>query len=190
MTSTSDRIEGLTELESCVLGVVWRRGPCSAYVVRLEFAHSHSAQWSASAGSIYPAVKRLQGLGLLDSTPRPWGRRGRTELTLTSAGLGALRAWIQRMDSWTADPTSDPVRTRLFFLDALELDEERRAAIRKAEENTRSKLESLRRHVEDLKHASAGVEYLAALGGVFELEARSRWLEAIRETLALRPSSE
>ena len=33
----------LTEVEGCALGVVWQRGPCTAYEVRMEFAVEHRA---------------------------------------------------------------------------------------------------------------------------------------------------
>lgn len=181
------RQDGLTELESCILGVVWRRSPCSPYAVRREFADSKSAQWSASAGSIYPAIKRLERAGLLASVLRPWGSRGKTELTLTPQGLAALRRWIRRLEPWTGDPTSDPVRTRFFFLDALEAAEERLAAVDEAEERTRAKLDILKRYVDDLGREASVAEQLAALGGVFELEGRLRWLEAVRKALCGDP---
>ena len=49
----------LTELEGAVLSVLARRQPLSAYGIRKEFEAAVTRSWSASAGSVYPLVKRL-----------------------------------------------------------------------------------------------------------------------------------
>ncbi len=53
----------LSELEAVVLGLVWSDGPCTAYAVRRTVQASLSAQWSGSAGAVYPAVARLEQRG-------------------------------------------------------------------------------------------------------------------------------
>ncbi|HZN05057.1 MAG TPA: helix-turn-helix transcriptional regulator, partial [Candidatus Polarisedimenticolia bacterium] len=84
----------LTELEGCVLGVLSTLGPCTAYVVRCHFLESPSPYWSGSAGSIYPLLKRLRGLGLVQERPREEGRRRSILLSLTAAGRTALAGWL------------------------------------------------------------------------------------------------
>src|SRR3712207_7587532 len=51
-----------TTLFRSVLGVVSRRGPCSAYAVQANF-ELVSAGWSASPGSVYPLMRKLAALG-------------------------------------------------------------------------------------------------------------------------------
>jgi DNA-binding PadR family transcriptional regulator len=178
------RVE-LTELECTILGVVWRRQPCSAYLVGKEFEVSQSSQWSASAGSIYPALQRLERAGFVTAHKEPWGRNGRSEFRLSPAGLATLTRWISDLDSTLATPTPDPIRTRLFFLDALSDTADRQAALDSALALTAESLKKLEALVQELAELGPEAEHLAALGGVFELEARLRWLQHIRSRMAI-----
>jgi DNA-binding PadR family transcriptional regulator len=168
-----------TELEYCALGVIWRRGPCSAYAVRSEFAKSASAYWSASAGSIYPVVKRLLEAGLVVGRHRSDGRRVSQELSATAKGVKALRAWIERMDRISTSATYDSVRTRLLFLEALDNRARREAVLTSAEAETNARLAELRK----LDETDDPMEALATIGAVYELEARLAWLKEIRPRL-------
>src|SRR3954462_1918303 len=110
----------LSDLEACVLGVVWRDGPCTAYAVRQELAASSTPRWSDSAGSIYPVLDRLEALGLVAATARTWGERGKKEFAATAAGASRLRAWVPQVTAADAcGPTYDPIRTRFCFLAVL-----------------------------------------------------------------------
>jgi DNA-binding PadR family transcriptional regulator len=164
-----------TELEHCVLGVIWQRGPCSAYAVRAEFAKSLSAHWSASAGSIYPVVERLVDAGLVRARARSNGRRASRELTISKRGLSSLRRWIERIDRTATSATYDSVRTRFLFFKALPLEEDRNAAFAKAVEETKASLAEL----EALDERDEPMEALATLGAQYELKARLAWLGAI-----------
>jgi len=77
----------LSTLELTALGVVWKQGPCTAYAVMREFAGSQTLAYRSGAGSIYPLLKRLRGVGLLSE--------GEGKLRITSAGIERLRAWAQ-----------------------------------------------------------------------------------------------
>ena len=167
-----------TELEYCTLGVIWRRGPCSAYAVRCEFERSASSDWSASAGAIYPVVERLIGAGLILARPKDDGRNSR-ELSVTAPGLAALRRWISRMDEATTATTQDPVRTRLLFLEALD-PADRDAAIEVAMTQTRQRIGELKRLHRELLRRGDEMEALVTLGGGHQLEGRLRWLKAVR----------
>lgn len=168
-----------TELESCVLGVVWLRGPCTAYVVRQEFAASRSSHWTGSAGSIYPLLRRLEESGLIRARKHAWGRGRRQEFSITPRGLATLRAWIgPPLPPWTAAPAFDPVRTRLTFLMAIPK-ARRRKFVAAALENLDAEIAAHERSVE----TAAGMERLVALGALHELEGRRRWLEDVRKTL-------
>lgn len=164
---------GLTELESCVLAVIWRRGPCSAYVIRREFAGATSHYWSSSAGSIYPVTERLEALGLVASEATGDGR-GSRNLTVTSEGLAAIRAWLATLPHASAPP--DPIRTRAYFLDALPA-AARASFLRRARAETRAVLAEIETRL--VGEYSEAMERLADEGAALALGARIAWLDAV-----------
>jgi DNA-binding PadR family transcriptional regulator len=111
---------GPSDLAAFVLGLVWQHGPCSAYEIRRFLLDSPSAQWSGSAGAIYPLVRRLERDGLLRGAQIRGDRRGRREVTITALGSAALRAWIgPPLGPGVVTVTADPLRSRARFLGAL-----------------------------------------------------------------------
>ncbi|HKO57414.1 MAG TPA: PadR family transcriptional regulator [Thermoanaerobaculia bacterium] len=177
-----------TELESTVLGVVWLRGPCTAYVVRQEFLASASAHWSGSAGAIYPLLARLEKQGLIKARESEWGRGSKKEFSITRRGMTALRNWIgPPLPEWTAQPTFDPVRTRLSFLGAL-APEQRREFVAEARRNLESELTRLRALMAAVTTQADLYEYLSTLGTIHELEGRRRWLEDVEKAVSQEPS--
>ncbi len=173
----------LTELEQCVVGVVWRDGPMTAYEIATLFAKSLSAYWSGSAGAIYPLVKRLQARGLLRGSRRAWNGSRKTVLTVTAKGRASLRVWLTPpipLDA--AAPTQDPIRTRMFFVEILAASN-RLAFIAEVERITRKQID-LAQEQRDRDEAAGQVsEALGAVGVVYELKARLRWLQSVREYL-------
>src|SRR4051812_35182508 len=87
-------VRGLTDVEGCVLGVVWQFGPCTAYAVRREFTVSQTPYWSSSAGSIYPLLQRLLERRLVRAEAHAWGPRGKTRFAITARGLAQLHGWV------------------------------------------------------------------------------------------------
>jgi DNA-binding PadR family transcriptional regulator len=175
-----------TELENCVLGVVWLRGPCTAYMVRLEFLASESSHWTGSAGSIYPLVRRLAAAGLIRSRHRKWGSDGKREYSITRAGKSVLRRWIgPPLPPWTAAPAFDPLRTRLSFLGALE-PSRRKKFLAEGLRNLDAELEVVRKKARELDRTREPFEYLVVLGTIYELEGRKKWIRAIVRQLPRR----
>jgi DNA-binding PadR family transcriptional regulator len=174
----------MTELESCVIGVVWLRGPCTAYVVRQEFLVSESSHWSGSGGAIYPVLRRLEKEKLIRSHMHAWGNGKKKEFEITPRGVIALRAWIgPPLPQWTAAPTFDPVRTRLSFLGALP--PARRAKfVAAARENLAREIEIIRGNLAAHESDPDPFERLVTIGTIHELEGRARWLAEIASTLA------
>lgn len=170
--------EDLTELEQCVVGVVWRDGPMTAYEVAAHFSSSLSPYWSGSAGAIYPLVKRLQKRGLLRTKQRAWNGARKTMLTATAAGAALLREWLAPpLLPEAGGPTFDSIRTRLFFINVLRA-EQRLAFIADAERVTS---EQIRLNEEHWRTEEDPLEALGAQGVVYELKARLKWLRAVRE---------
>ncbi|HEY4943272.1 MAG TPA: helix-turn-helix transcriptional regulator [Rhizomicrobium sp.] len=100
----------LTELEGAILGVFRRAASCSAYRVRQVFLRSRSAEWSGSAGAVYPAIRRLRALGMLKQRSEKDGRGTKT-YTLAAAGGAAHDEWLCDVGR-ALGPGMDPFRTR------------------------------------------------------------------------------
>jgi DNA-binding PadR family transcriptional regulator len=172
-----------TELESCVLGVVCLRGPCTAYTVRQEFVRSFSSHWTGSAGAIYPLLQRLERARLIRARDCEWGTRSKKEFTITAAGMETLRRWIgPPLPEWTAAPTVDPIRTRLTFFAAIPPARQRQF-IAAAKENLSEQIGQLRALLSSLDEEHDRFDHLVTLGAVYELEGRQRWLAAVEKRL-------
>lgn len=103
-----------------MLGVIWQLGPCSAYDVRRHLGASPSAQWSGSAGAIYPLVRRLERRRLLRARDLATGRRRRRVYAVTPAGRRVLQAWVgPPLGAESITVAHDPLRARARFLGVL-----------------------------------------------------------------------
>ena len=76
---------------------------------------------AASAGQIYPELRRLESEGLVEGEDAPNGRRAPRVYRLTAAGGDALGAWLLGPD-YTVE-LRDEALLRLFFADALPREE-------------------------------------------------------------------
>ena len=175
----------LTELECCILGVIWREAPVSAYGVRAHFAASTTVSWSSSTGTVYPAIRRLREAGLL-AAEAPTGPRKSELLNLTAGGREALDHWLTNVTPQLGASTADPIRTRVHFLAALDSGTRRRV-LEEYRAATRAAIEQLEPHAAE--RAATAVELserLGTLGALAELRARLEWLDiAERELSAL-----
>lgn len=107
----------LTELEGAALSVIYRLGRCTPYQVRLDFQKSRSHEWSGSAGAVYPALRRLQGAGLLDAQSSRGGRRS-VIYSLSKNGRNALARWLSDVERASGSGL-DPFRCRADYWSAL-----------------------------------------------------------------------
>lgn len=171
------RSDSRSELEGFVLGLVWQLGPCSPYEIRRHMQASPSSQWSASAGAIYPLLRRLETLGLARSKAQQTGKRRRREYELTSRGLAALRAWVgPPLAQEAVTVAHDPLRSRARFLDALE-PTARGAWINAA----RRALDDVERRVREWDEAFGRGPGATAMTASGELDVSSRraWLDIV-----------
>ena len=118
----------LTELEGAILGVLRRAEGMTAYAVRQVFLTSLSAEWSGSAGAVYPAIARLTAAKLLAAHAKGDGR-GTTSLVLTATGRAAHDRWLCDVER-AVGPGTDPFRTRAGLW--MELTPTRRRSLMKA----------------------------------------------------------
>ena len=173
----------LSELEGVFLGVVAKRQPCTAYRVRSELKQAPSSHWQASAGSVYPLLKRLEAEGLVETTTDENDGRGRKLLKVTSRGKMSLKAWVMAgADPELISSVTDPVRSRTFFLDIL--------SARKQGEFLNNMIALMEDYLVETKtrmaqgRASRDVyDYLGSLGAMKVTEARLDWLRIVQRRL-------
>lgn len=178
---------GLSELEACVLGLVWSDGPATAYAVRQVFRASLSPQWSGSAGAIYPLFERMERRRFIHSEPHATGQRRSKRFSITAGGLAALRAWLgPPLPGWAVGVPVDPLRTRLRFLGVLP---PRRRALFMTE-----LIEQLQQHLRDVEADCArrrrqGDPYAHAMarGALHMARARRDWVREIASTIGAAP---
>lgn len=167
-----------SELEGCVLGHLWKHGPCTAYSIRRTMLDSPSSHWSGSAGAIYPLLARFEERGLVGSRKSMRGDRAGWLYTLKAAGRKRFLDWIG--PPLTDDVVSiavDPLRTRVHFLAALS--PRRRASFLAAAQT------ALERHIEELIPLPEMDEFdrLALDGAIRLSRARMAWLDDVRQSL-------
>ena len=84
-------MKNVSTLEFALIGLM-RHKAQSGYDLRKTFTETAMRHYSDSPGSIYPALRRLVGKGLIEAEPRD--RRGREVFHLTPAGVEALLKWL------------------------------------------------------------------------------------------------
>jgi DNA-binding PadR family transcriptional regulator len=168
----------LTELEGCVLGLIWAKGPCTPYTVRREFLASPSPHWSGSAGAIYPLIDRLEKRKLLRSAEHADGLRMSKRYEMTASGVRKLRAWAgPPLSRELLGVPADPLRTRLRFLEALSL-EQQVVFIAEAERGLVEQIQLVEADYES--RASEGrMAQLMARGALLAMEARLKWIRKV-----------
>lgn len=172
----------LTELDNCILGIVWRAGSITAYGVRNYFAQSATLTWSASTGSVYPSIRRLRTARLLAAKP-PSGPRKSELLHLTASGLAALELWLVQTDADFGRATSDPIRTRIHFLGALS-NGSRRHILKHYQDITRTAIDELEQRLALAMTSEIDLsEKLGVMGALAELRARLNWLIEVEQVL-------
>ena len=173
----------LSELEGVFLGVVQKQQPCTAYRVRSELKKAPSSHWQASAGSVYPLLERLKDEGLIATTVDEEDGRGRKLLKITRKGRKALTSWVSAgADMSHISSVTDPVRSRMFFLEALPVPK-RREYVHELIVLMESYLADTKAHLGQESKAEDLYDYLGSLGAVKITEARLDWLRIVRKRL-------
>lgn len=130
----------MTELEGAILAVIRFVPGATAYRVRQVFLTSPSAEWSGSAGAVYPAIARLETLRLLRASPQG-DRRGTRSFRLSPAGTAALERWLCDAER-AVSPGIDPFRIRAGFWSALSPRKQKRL-LRELQRRIRSRRDEL-----------------------------------------------
>lgn len=168
----------LSTLELTALGVMSKRGPCTAYAVMAEFVHSTTSAYRSGAGSIYPLLRRLQNAGLIQSS-----EAGKKLLELTPAGREAIREWFTT--NLSADDFScslDVLRSRMYFMWVL-TPEERVQYLDEALQGLKLLLQKCQQQLEGYKRLGDPFSLMAMEGAVIETQARIKWIKKCQKAL-------
>ncbi|MBT8098521.1 MAG: PadR family transcriptional regulator [Gammaproteobacteria bacterium] len=180
---TTRRQRALSELEGVCLGIIYKYDACTAYRVRQELKEAPSSHWQASAGSVYPLLKRLEDDGFLKSSADKSDGRGRKTISISRQGRQALNSWIlSGTDQAHISSVTDPIRSRMFFLAALPK-AQRRMYLDQVTAETKRYLRETRQRLDARENPADLYDYLGALGAVKLTEARLDWLLTVQSTL-------
>lgn len=105
-----------------LLALVFREQPITAYQLFKIFEESPVSSINTSKGQIYPAIRRLKERKLVQARKVSGDGRGTEELSLTAAGLEAVKGWVMRLDD-SHLVLDDPLRTRVISFDVLTKEE-------------------------------------------------------------------
>lgn len=174
-------------MEYTVLGIAWKRGPCTTYALMMELSTSTSTFFKKRASTTYPLVERLTKNGYLNQSDEV-GARGERSMVVTESGMEALQVWLtQPLDFGEVAHTVDFVRLRTFYLGA--------ATPEQRSKFLDSALEQLRAHEASCvsaskKYLEMGDEFsaLASEGVLYETRARIEWLTSARARLLKIPT--
>lgn len=150
----------MTELEGAILTLLYMEGSMTSYGVRRAFLDSPSSFWSASAGAIYPALKRLEVAGLLIASDASRGKRPARSLRLSDMGKASMFEWVKSV-STAIGPGFDPFRLRAPVWIRLE-PEERKALKAELEASVVDRIRAIEAldpdHPDALRHALERVQ--------------------------------
>lgn len=173
----------LTDLEFTVLGIVWKKAPCTAYSIMREFSGSPSSYYRGSAGTIYPLVHRLEKRRHLVSSAGARGHRPHVTYELSRQGLAALRRWLTPpLPDAAASITFDPLRTRAFFLKALSPGQ-RLAFVVHAQKQLHAQLSVVEAECTRYRDEGDPFSALAMDGALYVIRARIAWMVELRRRL-------
>lgn len=111
MSNATKRISELSEIEGAALLEIRRLKSCTAYALRKQFRDSPTLEWRASAGTIYPIVKRFLSKEWIKASSIVGDNRKSELLSLTASGRKVLSDWATRLDR-SISPGQDPFRLR------------------------------------------------------------------------------
>jgi len=161
----------------------------NGYEIRQAARRSVEQFWGVSDGQLYPQLRRLRELGLIEAANPSSASGAATTWRLTADGRSALRGWLRSPSAPTR--SRDESLVKLMFADELGPD-----GVLDVLRERRASFLSLRRHVAELEpgaHRHGADEALGRVGprlvqsyGVSFLDAAIAWCDDAIESLGRR----
>ena len=157
-----------------LLGLIWQ-APRSGYDLRKLFSSTPMISFSDSPGVIYPALRRLEQSGLIQSAEGP-GRRGRKMFEVTSRGRAEFRRWqTQPVMQQDLVRNLDALMLRFAFMDQFA---EKGAALRflkSFQKELAAYIPNLRKYLKSNRDHMPRSGRLALESGIQAYETHLRW---------------
>lgn len=132
---------------------------------------------------MYPLLKRLESEGLIHAKEKERGSRESKILSLTPAGKKSLIHWLKDIErDGLVSQVFDPVRTRIFFIDAISNKDRQdffQRTLKLLEGNVVAAKEYLKQRPVEADLSS----HLGALGGLINAESRVRMVKAVLKSM-------
>jgi DNA-binding PadR family transcriptional regulator len=176
MRTITLRMKAHSQLGYALLGLIHQQ-PLSGYDVKKIFASTPMAGFSDSPGAIYPALRRLEQLGLVRSEVQQiTGLRRRRAFEITAKGVASLRAWQSKaiVEQDMVRGTSE-LLLRFAFMDETLGPERSLAFLQEFAGKLSSYLPTLRRYMDAHASEMSTSGRLALESGIQEYEARLAW---------------
>jgi DNA-binding PadR family transcriptional regulator len=170
-------------LEHALLGLV-RQNPASGYDLRKIFSTTPMGSFSDSPGAIYPALRRLEGHGLIQGRVQERsGLRRRNVFSATAAGKAELRRWLARpLAREDVVSRMDEVILRFAFMEAALGRRPVEQFLRQLEGELAAYVPTLRAHLTTHRATMPDSAWLALDFGIRSYEAHLEWCRQAMKT--------
>lgn len=106
-----------TSLDYAIIGLVHSQ-PLSGYGIRKKFELTALGNYGSSPGAIYPALKRLEKLGLVENII--FKEDGKNKFQCTGLGVSALREWVTKpLEQKDVAHKAEELFLKFSFMDTL-----------------------------------------------------------------------
>ena len=181
----NDRAQSLTDDEGALLALVLRAGPLTAYQIAKIYEGSPVSNFNTSKGKLYPLIKRLRGLGLLDGARVEGDARGTETISATDAGREAVRNWIMQLrPSYLL--LDDPLRTKVQSFDLLSKQQQLEWIVN-AKAGLQAKLDDLQAYAAEVEVPYHDIVHDNAVSAI---RARMEWLDRLLHRIVTAPDTD
>lgn len=157
-----------------ILGALMEK-PMHGYELRKYFEHAAGVFWMINYGSIYPALKKLEGDGLVKGITEAAGSvKGKITYSITPTGKKAFQDLLEgrlKKDAFVRDEFT----LHLFFMDYLDKKTIKNMLEKKMEGN-QVLLDIIKSHEKDIKEEVPKFRYEVLKRGEMHLETEILWL--------------
>jgi DNA-binding PadR family transcriptional regulator len=164
-------------LEYALLGLVHQCQPCSGYDLRKIVALTPMSTFSDSPGAIYPALQRLESMGLVHGRLEETRAVRRRKLyRLSTKGTDALESWLRRpVERGDVARGMAELSLRFAFMEAVLGADACVAFLESLVRELAAYVPTLREHARSQKTSMPRSGQLALMGGIMGYESQLAW---------------